>query len=111
MARLPSTQDPTRGQDSIHAVKYWPLTITIPAVKITEVVPALPLFPLLDKSIPPPDTCLSSPPEIKLEPIDSTLFPTKEEKLPSLLADEDNEDEFGEFLLDAVQWGKLCFSY
>jgi len=40
-----------------------------------------------------------------LDPIDSSLFPVKEEdKLPVLLTDEENEDEFGEFLLDAVQW-------
>jgi len=40
----------------------------------------------------------------KLDPIDSSLFPVNEDKLPALLTDEENEDEFGEFLLDAVQW-------
>jgi hypothetical protein len=39
-----------------------------------------------------------------LERIDSSLFPAKAEPLPTLLSDEENEDEFGEFLLDAVQW-------
>lgn len=44
-------------------------------------------------------------PTTTLDPIDSSLFPVKdEEKLPALLSDEENEDEFGEFLLDAVQW-------
>jgi len=41
---------------------------------------------------------------VTLDPIDSSLFPVKEENLPALLTDEENEDEFGEFLLDAVQW-------
>jgi len=44
-------------------------------------------------------------PTTTLDPIDSSLFPVKDEvKLPVLLSDEEKEDEFGEFLLDAVQW-------
>lgn len=39
----------------------------------------------------------------KLDPIDSSIFPVMEESLPALLTDEENEDEFREFLLDAVQ--------
>lgn len=77
--------------------------ITIPAVKITD-APAFPLLPTSEDSLLPPDTCLSSNTEVKLAPIDSNLFPVKEEKLPALLSDEETEDEFGEFLLDAVQW-------
>ena len=88
--------------------------ITIPAVKIADVGPAFPELPSSDDAILPPDTCVSSstaaakvasaPSAVKLDPIDSTLFPSKEERLPTLLTDEENEDEFGEFLLDAVQW-------
>jgi hypothetical protein len=42
----------------------------------------------------------------KLDPIDSSLFSIKQEaELPVLLSDEEkNADDFGEFLLDAVQW-------
>lgn len=75
-------------------------------MKIADAV--LPAFPILpppsDETPSLPDAILSSTPDVKLEPIDSTLFPTKEEKLPNLLTDKENEDEFGEFLLDAVQW-------
>jgi hypothetical protein len=78
--------------------------ITIPAVKITDDAPTLPLIPISENSILPPDTCLSSNTEVKLQRIDSALFPVKEEDLPAILTDEENEDEFGEFLLDAVQW-------
>jgi hypothetical protein len=83
-------------------------------------IPDAPSLPLLPKSVdsiaalPTPDTCLSvgvaagrsAPiPATTLQPIDSTLFPVKqEETLPALLTDAENEDEFGEFLLDAVQW-------
>ena len=77
--------------------------ITIPAVKIAD-APTFPLLPTSEDSILPPDACLSSTPDVKLAPIDSNLFPVKEERLPALLTDEENEDEFGEFLLDAVQW-------
>mmetsp|Transcript_12449 Transcript_12449/g.26361 ORF Transcript_12449/g.26361 Transcript_12449/m.26361 type:complete len:364 (+) Transcript_12449:114-1205(+) len=100
------------------------------AVKITTVAPALPFLPKSEDSVtalPTPETCLSgdvsgqSVPTpsynttksssfaisstTTLDPIDSSLFPVKEEeKLPTILSDEENEDEFGEFLLDAVQW-------
>lgn len=84
---------------------YLPATkITIPAVKITD-APALPLLPTSEDSVLPPEICLSSSNTgVGLEPIDSSLFPVKEEKSLPLLTDEENEDEFGEFLLDAVQW-------
>lgn len=66
--------------------------------------PTLPLIPTSDDAILPPEAVLSAPPAVKLDPIDSSLFPVKEERLPALLTDEETEDEFGEFLLDAVQW-------
>jgi hypothetical protein len=87
-------------------------------VKIPD-APALPLLPKCSDStanLPTPEACLSGGvteatraapilPTTTLQPIDSSLFPVKqEEKLPSLLADDENEDDFGEFLLDAVQW-------
>jgi len=100
------------------------------AVKINTVAPALPFLPKSEDSVtimPTPEDCLSgdvatqvvesgpytankssnvvSGPTTTLDPIDSSLFPVKDEvKLPVLLSDEENEDEFGEFLLDAVQW-------
>ena len=86
-----------------YAITISATKITIPAVKITD-APAFPLLPTSEDSIMPPDACLSSNTNVKLAPIDSALFPVKEEKLPTLLTDEENEDEFGEFLLDAVQW-------
>lgn len=100
------------------------------AVKIAD-APALPFLPKSEDSIavvPSPDACVSkdvthavpgkcnainnnspsmavAPTATSLKPIDSSLFPIKQEdKLPTLLTDEENEDEFGEFLLDAVQW-------
>lgn len=66
--------------------------------------PKLPLLPDSEDPVLTPEAVLSAPPVVKLEPIDSSLFPVKEEKLPALLTDEENEDDFGEFLLDAVQW-------
>jgi hypothetical protein len=72
-------------------------------VKITD-VPSIPLLSSSEDSILPPDTCLSSSADVKLTPIDSSLFPVKEEMLPTLLTDEETEDDLGEFLLDAVQW-------
>lgn len=72
-------------------------------MKITD-APALPPLPTSDDAIIPPEAVLSAPPQVKLDPIDSSLFRVKEEKFPALLSDEENEDEFGEFLLDAVQW-------
>jgi len=100
------------------------------AVKITTVAPALPFLPKSDDIVtimPTPEACVSgdvptqvvetgsydtrkiiSPtigPTATLDPIDSSLFSVKDDnKLPTLLSDEENEDEFGEFLLDAVQW-------
>lgn len=102
---------------------HWPLRSNIPAVKIAD-APALPLFPQSEDSIDnltSPEACLSggtvtrtksshhrSPvtgTTVTLDPIDSSLFPVKQDEgLPALLTDEENEDEFGEFLLDAVQW-------
>jgi len=78
------------------------IKITIPAVKIPD-APSLPLLPDSEESVLPPEAVVSAPPVVKLEPIDSSLFPVKEDKLPTLLAEEET-DEFGEFLLDAVQW-------
>lgn len=72
-------------------------------MKITD-APKLPLLPSALDSILPPDAVLSSSARVKLEPIDSSLFSVKEDKIPTILTDEENEDEFGEFLLDAVQW-------
>lgn len=91
-------------------------------MKIATVTPALPFLPKSEDSVtimPTPEPCLSGDVSAQvakssnafvagtttLDPIDSSLFPVKEEpKLPALLSDEENEDEFGEFLLDAVQW-------
>lgn len=96
-------------------------------MKITTVAPALPFLPKSEDYVtvlPSPEACLSGDVVTQvvasdkcntinksvvalttaLDPIDSSLFPVKEEKLPALLSDEENEDEFGEFLLDAVQW-------
>ncbi len=103
----------------------WPLRSNIPAVKIAD-APALPLLPQSEDSLDAlasPESCVSggaattvitnkpsrrtlaAAMAAKLEPIDSSLFPVKQlEELPALLTDEENEDEFGEFLLDAVQW-------
>lgn len=68
-------------------------------------IPEAPSLPLLNDSEPvlPPEAVLSTPSVVKLEPIDSSLFPVKEDKLPSLMVEEE-ADDFGEFLLDAVQW-------
>jgi len=79
------------------------IKITIPAVKIPD-APSLPLLPESDDQVLPPEAVLSSTPTVKLARIDSSLFPSQEEpKISSLLPGE-HEDEFGEFLLDAVQW-------
>jgi len=77
--------------------------ITIPAVKITE-APTFPLLPnTVNEDFIEPDACLST--DVRLEPtIEDTLPPLKQQRLPNLLTDEENEDELGEFLLDAVQW-------
>jgi hypothetical protein len=77
--------------------------ITIPAVKITGAVPSFPILP--DDGLLAPEPCLSA---IKWEPIDSTLFPfpLDEEAAAVLSTTDEDEDvtEFGEFLLDAVDW-------
>ena len=79
--------------------------ITIPAVKITD-APNFPLLPTSSvDSFLPPDTCLSAPTEMKLESIETSIPPLKQQRLlPNLLTDEESEEELGEFLLDAVQW-------
>jgi hypothetical protein len=72
-------------------------------VKITGSTP-LPLLPHEEALLSPdPVTSVSA---IKLDPIDSTLFPCpREDGMATLLTDEEeNEAEFGEFLLDAVDW-------
>lgn len=97
--------------------------ITIPAVKIVtgsaaSAPPSLPNLP--DESMLNPDPCpstttpgtpaVSSGPSYKLERIDSALFPRPEvlAAIPmpatTLMDVEENEAEFGEFLLDAVDW-------
>lgn len=77
--------------------------ITIPAVKITDAVPSFPILP--DDELLAPEPCLSA---IKLEPIDSSLFlcPLDDEAAAVLSTTDEEEDvtEFGEFLLDAVDW-------
>ena len=98
-----------------------PLRSNFPAVKIAD-APALSLVPRsIDsaKSLATPETCVSAAPTnssspgskakpfaaTKLDPIDSSLFSVKQDDdQPTLLPDEGNADEFGEFLLDAVQW-------
>jgi hypothetical protein len=39
-----------------------------------------------------------------LDPIDSTLFPSLEEAESTVLSELQADPEFGEFLLDAVDW-------
>eukprot|EP00428_Durinskia_dybowskii_P009659 CAMPEP_0170304264 /NCGR_PEP_ID=MMETSP0116_2-20130129/52474_1 /TAXON_ID=400756 /ORGANISM="Durinskia baltica, Strain CSIRO CS-38" /LENGTH=303 /DNA_ID=CAMNT_0010556251 /DNA_START=54 /DNA_END=965 /DNA_ORIENTATION=- len=83
-----------------HSIKM----ISRQAVKISD-APSLPLLTDSDEPVLTPEVILSATPMVKLDPIDSSLFSVKEEeKLPALLSDEEKEDEFGEFLLDAVQW-------
>ena len=74
--------------------------ITIPAVKITGAA-SLPLLPEDSMMLPAalcPDPCMSST-EIKSELTD----PVADVKLQGVLLP-DLEDDFGEFLLDAVTW-------
>lgn len=67
-------------------------------MKITDaVVPALPMLP--DDELLVPDAVLS---EVKLESMDTTLFP--EHDVAILSDDGTHAAEFGEFLLDAVDW-------
>lgn len=85
--------------------------ITIPAVKITSgSTPPLPLLPD-EESLLSPDPCHSLADANKIAPIDSKLFPrpVDEEAAPvpvmkMLTVAAENEEEFGEFLLDAVDW-------
>ena len=80
---------------------FWAATkITIPAVKIIGDAPTLPLH--FDEPILPPQPCLSE--SLTIDPIDSTLFPVLDEEPAPVLAMPDQETEFGEFLLDAVDW-------
>ena len=80
---------------------FWPATkITIPAVKITGDAPALPLN--FDDTILPPQPCLSD--SLKIEPIENPLFPVLNEAEATPMLSTDPEAEFGEFLLDAVDW-------
>jgi len=91
-----------KGHDSFHAINILTSKITIPAVKISGLVP-LPILP--EDSLLCPDPCSSS--EIKLEPIDSNLFPCSTEKVrenATFMTEDETEAEFGEFLLDAVDW-------
>ena len=69
-------------------------------MKITGDAPSLPLH--FDEPILPPQPCLSE--SLKIEPIDSTLFPVLEEEPSAVLSLPEQETEFGEFLLDAVDW-------
>lgn len=75
--------------------------ITIPAVKITGSNP-LPLLP--DDALLCPDP-VSSLTASNLDPIDTNLFLCSKDDGAMLTSDEEeNEAEFGEFLLDAVDW-------
>ena len=65
---------------------------------------SLPLLPDID-SLLSPDACCSdnaTTSTIKLEPLDTppVIIPVA----PATLTDEEHEAEFGEFLLDAVDW-------
>jgi hypothetical protein len=69
-------------------------------VKIIGDAPALPLH--FDEPLLPPQPCLSD--SLKLARIDSALFPVLEEEPAVVLSSPEQETEFGEFLLDAVDW-------
>lgn len=47
---------------------------------------------------------MSAHTDAKLDPTENAMPPLEQQRLPNLLIDEENEDELGEFLLDAVQW-------
>jgi hypothetical protein len=112
----------------------WPLRSTIPAVKISTDAPSFPLLSTNDSKLSSTDSNPASSASLnvtmpvpdffssarivkkprtgkkksvanKLDPIDSSLFSVKkddeEEALPAPLG---TQDDFGEFLLDAVQW-------
>lgn len=79
------------------SLSQWTSKITIPAVKIAGAVSLLPEDSMMLPAALCPDPCMSSN-ETKLE-----LDPMAEIKPMGLLLP-DLEDEFGEFLLDAVTW-------
>mmetsp|Transcript_9910 Transcript_9910/g.13956 ORF Transcript_9910/g.13956 Transcript_9910/m.13956 type:complete len:105 (-) Transcript_9910:168-482(-) len=94
-----------QNRTTLCSFKKWPLR-SLPAVKITGDA-SLPPFPEDSLMVPDSalsDSCLSS--EIKLAPLNELSAPMeiKHEGESSLLTDEENADELGEFLLDAVQW-------
>ena len=84
--------------------------ITIPAVKINgSAPPMLPSLPDEVTLMATPDECSSN--SKNFAPIDSKLFPrpAEEDAAPvpvttMMTAATENEQEFGEFLLDAVDW-------
>jgi hypothetical protein len=86
------------------AIIHTPISkITIPAVKITGAAPTFPILP--DDTMLSPEPCLSD--TAKLDPIDSALFPNPMDDAVAVLSGTDEEEdvvEFGEFLLDAVDW-------
>lgn len=51
-----------------------------------------------------PEPCPSSVETLKLDPIDSTLFPCLDQVEGGALSELQADPEFGEFLLDAVDW-------
>jgi hypothetical protein len=71
-------------------------------VKITgcKAAPTLPLLPDDELS---PEPCLSEE-LVKLEPIEDTLFPIKDDLESLAVVSDGQEAEFGEFLLDAMEW-------
>lgn len=102
----------------LQKVKYVASKITIPAVKITGSTQSTTLPFLPDAStLTSPDVCTSAFPvkSIVSETLEMSMLPNpttvKDEVMPTLLSsdDEENHDdpefgEFGEFLLDAVDW-------
>lgn len=99
----PAIKPSAEARDGNCFVKCGAAKITIPAVKITPDT-VLPLLP--DEAFMEPEPCLSTIP-IKLEP-DDALFPAPEESV-DILSEVvpptiPPNDEFGDFLLDAVDW-------
>jgi hypothetical protein len=84
--------------------------ITIPAVKIATGDEAV---AFLEEDDPSPDPCLMEVStvdtgvddlcHIALDPIESSLFILKDDESTGIV-DTHEESEFGEFLLDAVEW-------
>lgn len=58
---------------------------------------------LPDDTLVSPEPCLSDE-TVKLDPIDSTLFLCPDHADEDVLPDVHADPEFGEFLLDAVDW-------